>query len=398
MAAGKKKSSSKRASPRRASAISGRAPASEPRTPYPSANQFLRAEAADRQQAEAGERYRVEKALRETSDRLSAIISTAAEGVITFTNHEIIDTYNTAAAIMFGYSPEEVIGQNVRMLLPEAFPEAHAHAINGGMEMHVARIIGIGRELRGRRKDGSMFPMEVSLSELHDGSQLLFTALIRDVTAHKALEKEVLDIAAQEQLRIGQDLHDSVGQELTGLGLIAQSLADVLAATGHAHGDLALKLADGIRKTLKQVRLLSRGLIPVEGDTDGLMTALDDLTAQVREQSGIICRFESRPPVDICDNVVATQLFRIAQEAIANAVKHAQPEHIDVRLQLDNNHVILAVEDDGTGFRESTRETRGIGLRIIRYRAGLINALVTITSAAGRGTVVTCRLPDGVNT
>lgn len=398
MAAAKKELAPNQATRQQAPAQFGRSPASEPLLPLSSVNQFLRAEAADRQQVEAGERQRIENALRETTDRLGAIINTATEGVVTFTKHEIVDSCNTAAEIMFGYSPGELIGQNVRVLLPAAFPEAPADDINGGVEMHVARIIGIGRELPARRKDGSMFPMEVSLSELHNGSQILFIALIRDVTARKALEKEVLEIAAQEQLRIGQDLHDGIGQELTGLGLIAQCLADALAATGHAHQDLAIKVANGIRKTLKQVRLLSRGLISVQADAGGLMTALDDLTAHVSEQSGIICRVECRTPVRIRDNVVATQLFRIAQEAITNSVKHARPKHIDVRLETDHNHVILAVEDDGTGLRESSPATHGIGLKIVRYRAGLINAMVTITSVAGKGTVITCRLPDGGNT
>src|SRR5207302_4003066 len=139
-------------------------------------------------------------------------------------------------------------------------------------------------------------------------------------------------IAASEQRRIGQELHDGTGQELTGLCMLADNLADALKEASVAETQTARRIAQGLRQALGQVRLLSRGLIPVEVDAEGLMAALTELTGRIRELHALHCVFECAEPVPIDDNDTATQLYRIAQEAINNAIKHGSAANLKVTL------------------------------------------------------------------
>lgn len=347
-------------------------------------------------QATLTERRRMEDALRENRDRIAAILDTAAEGIITINERAIVDSFNKAAETIFGYAASEVLGQNVKMLMPSPYHEAHDGYLASYLTTGAKKIIGIGREVVGRRKNGSTFPLELAVSELHDGNQRLFTGMIRDISERRALEKELSEVVAEEQRRIGQDLHDSVGQELTGIGLVAASLVDSLAKTSPPDGELAAKIAKGVNRVLAQVRTLSQGLVPVEVDAAGLMTALAELCVRMRDHSGVSFAFSCDRPVPIEDNLTARQFYRIAQEAITNALRHAQPRHIHVTLEEADDHTItLSVQDDGVGIQTQTPAGTGMGLRIMRYRAGLINATLNVTPAGGGGTLVTCTLRKG---
>src|SRR5262249_46247361 len=158
------------------------------------------------------------------------------------------------------------------------------------------------------------------------GKGMLISASVRDITERKNLERQVLEIASQEQRRIGQDLHDTVGQELTGLTLIAESLSE----DGQQHPELGQKITDGLRRVLNQVRGLARGLIPVQVDAEGLRSSLQELAARVKDIHGVECSFEAHDSIMISDNYTATQLFHIAQEAVINAVKHGHPKKIAI--------------------------------------------------------------------
>jgi signal transduction histidine kinase len=221
-------------------------------------------------------------------------------------------------------------------------------------------------------------------------SRRLFTALVRDISERKALEKEVLDVAAQEQRRIGQDLHDSVGQELTGLGLVAESLLESLAKQAHPDQELAVMLAGGVKRIFAQIRALSRGLIPLEVNADELAGALRQLAANIAASSDVKCTFSGGGLNEWDDNFGATHLYRIAQEAVTNALKHARAKHIRISLESTGQDATLSVTDDGVGLGDPAADSQGIGLRIMRYRADLINAVLSIDAVKGRGTSVTC--------
>lgn len=229
-----------------------------------------------------------------------------------------------------------------------------------------------------------------------DGSGRTFVGGIGfDITERKELEREVLEIAALEQRRIGQELHDDVGQELTGLGLLADALAHRLTAQSPADAVLAEKLVRGIGRARRQVRSLSHGLVPVEVEPEGLRTALEELAASSGASSGCTCTFESAGPLTVTDPDLATHLFRIAQEAVSNALQHSRARRIRIALVADADALTLSVTDDGVGISGPPLGVKGLGLRLMRYRAGVIGGKLTVAPAADGGTIVSCRIPGG---
>jgi PAS domain S-box-containing protein len=331
------------------------------------------------------ERKRAEEALRNTEHRLQAILSTAADGIITIDQHGTIQSTNPAAERLFGYPAAEMVGQNVKMLMPPPYRDEHDGYLARYRQTGETHIIGIGREVTARRKDGSVFLVELAVSEVDHLK--LFTGIIHDVTRRKQLEREVVEIASLEQRRIGQDLHDTVGQELTGLNLMVSALR-ARPATGPEPME---RIAEGLRRCQQALRAVLRGLLPVAVDSGGLMSALADLAERTQQEGKVACRFDCPRPVRVADNVTATQLYLIAREAVHNAVKHARAEN--VRITLEPNHLlVLRVQDDGIGMPARPGGHGGVGLHIMRNRARILGAMLTIEPAQPMGTVVTCAL------
>jgi PAS domain S-box-containing protein len=229
------------------------------------------------------------------------------------------------------------------------------------------------------------------------GEGVRFLGVAFDITRRKELEREaiqrdILAITAREQRQIGQELHDGVGQELTGLGLMAQSLAQRLPDAA-PEKRIAVRLTAGLDNVHQQIRELSRGLIPVHVESRGLSAALDDLAARTTEVSGIAVSAECPEWVELPDHAIATQLFRIAQEAVNNAVRHGRPRQIRLTLLTEPNGLRLRIRDDGIGMQVRPDQHDGLGLRIMQYRAGQIGGVLQIGPSHGGGTVVTCTLP-----
>ncbi len=336
-----------------------------------------------------------ERLREESEDRLQIIVNTAVDAIITMDERGIIGSVNPATEKMFGYPAAAMVGQNVSMLMPSPHREEHDGYLARYLQTGEKRIIGIGREVQGRRKDGSAFPVDLSVSEYHDRTQRQFSGVLRDLSARKALEREVLEVATLEQWRIGQELHDSTGQELAALGLLAEGLVEALTKASAAEAVLASKVADGLNRVLGQVRALSRGLIPVEVDAAGLMAALAELASRTSELHGVTCTFECREPVLVEDNQTATHLYRIAKEAVTNALKHSRAKNITISLEKVERFVKLHIQDDGVGLPREPLENKGMGLKIMRYRAGLINAGLSVGPAEPVGTLVSCTLNKG---
>ena len=334
------------------------------------------------------DRLKAVEALRETQERMAAIVNTAVEGIVTIDEQGLIDFVNPSALQMFGYAADELLGQNVKLLMPSPTREEHDGYLENYLRTGVKKIIGMPREVVGLRRDGTVFPIALSISELHDGRQRLFTGVLRDISDRKIIEKEVLESVADEQRRIGQDLHDGTGQELTGLGFLAQELAESLHEKSLTEAIAARKIVEGLDRALKQIRQVSKGLIPVDVSAEGLMVALGDLADSVTSQSKVKCRFTG--PVPIYDNQTATHLYRIAQEAITNALKHSRANHITVSLEAHNGGVTLSIRDDGIGLVDQADTASGMGLKIMRYRASLIGATFSVETADDGGTLVTC--------
>jgi PAS domain S-box-containing protein len=342
-------------------------------------------------------RRHAEQLRQESEDRLQIIVNTAVDAIITIDERGTIGSVNPAAERMFGYPAAEMVGQNVTLLMPSPHREEHGGYLARYLRTGEKHIIGIGREVQGRRKDGTTFPVDLSVSEYHDRTRRCFSGVLRDLSARKALEREVLEIATMEQWRIGQELHDSTGQELTALGLLAEGLVEALAKTAPAEGVLATKIAEGLKRVLGQVRALSRGLIPVEVDAAGLLAALAELASRTTELHGVNCTFECREPVLVDDNRTATHLYRIAKEAVTNALKHSRAKNITISMESDGRSIALHVCDDGVGLPPEPLGTKGMGLKIMRYRAGLINAGLVVAPAEPGGTIVSCTLDKSVD-
>jgi signal transduction histidine kinase len=217
---------------------------------------------------------------------------------------------------------------------------------------------------------------------------------LQDVTDRKELEKELSRISTYEQQRIGQELHDGTQQELAGLGLIAHSLAESLAATGARETKMATRLSEGLGEALERLRRLARGLIPLYVYERGLVSALAELAVKVNELPELTCTFQCDENLEIGDSFVATQLHAIAQEAVTNAMKHSRAERILISLHGNHEGVTLEICDDGRGIQCKSDQMTGMGLRIMRYRAGLVGAVLDIQPADGGGTLVTCRMPN----
>jgi two-component system, LuxR family, sensor kinase FixL len=336
---------------------------------------------------------------RDTAERLRAILETAVEAIITIDERGIVEAMNPAAEKIFGYAAAEVVGRNVSMLMPSPDREQHDRYVRNYVRTGEAKIIGIGREVVGQRKDGTVFPMDLAVSEVRLMEKRLFTGFVRDITERKRaeeLERSLLKISEREQTRIGQDLHDGLGQHLAGIELMSQVLEQKLAARKlKAEAARAGDIARHVRDAISQTRLLARGLSPFVLESEGLASALKELAHRTESVFGVACEFRMDGKLAV-SNVVANHLYRIAQEAVTNAVKHGKAERIDIRLETSNAQVALSVKDNGRGIPSVLPENRGIGLRIMQYRAGVIGATLTAERDPAGGTVVRCTLPrDG---
>jgi PAS domain S-box-containing protein len=329
--------------------------------------------------------------LSEQQQRLQAVVDTAVEGIITINERGIVDSMNAAAERMFGYRADEVIGRNVSLLMPSPYREQHDGYIARYRETGHAKIIGIGREFAGQRKDGTMFPLDLAVSEVKLGDRRIFTGLVRDLTERKRLEAAVTSSAEQERGRIARDLHDGLGQELGGALFLGNLLQRDLKERGAAEAERAAQIHTLVEKALADAREISRGLYPVPPEPDGLMTALQNLADRVTRDGRIECIFDADSAVLLEDQTTATHLYRIAQEAVNNALKHSGTSRIDIRLAATAHSLEISVRDHGTGWPQNPPASGGLGLQTMKHRAQLVGGRLTAQDVPdGGGVLVSC--------
>ena len=334
----------------------------------------------------------MKQALRESEAKAQAIVATTVDGIITIDERGHIESFNEAAEAIFGYEESEVIGRNVKMLMPNPHREEHDDYLKRYHQTGEARIIGIGREVRGKRKDGSTFPLDLAVSEVQLGDRRLFTGIVRDITERRRLEKEVLNVAEQERRRIGQDLHDGLGQMLTGIGLLSQNLAQRLANRDLPEADDASEITELLREADQQARDLAHGLTPVDLEASGLGAALTRIATSAERLFDVECTVNEVGVTHIRNSTTAAHLYRIAQEAVSNAARHGAADHVRISLASGPEHVRLRIQDDGVGFPDEIGD-EGMGVRIMNYRARIIGGTLEITTGRGEGTTVTCTIP-----
>ncbi len=333
------------------------------------------------------ERKQAEQALQ----RQAGLIDLSFDAIFVWSKEGGIHFWSKGAAQLYGYESSEVQGIVPHELFKTGFAspwlqietELREHGLWEG-ELH--RTTKTNREA-----------IVSSRLQLVSGSGVdtVILETDRDITERRRLEQELLDISGAEQRRIGQDLHDGLCQHLAGIEFRTSVLVDQLASCPKAQQEAA-KIGELIRDGARQARMLSRGLSPVSLETHGLVSALKELTENTSDLFNNTCRFECGKPISVEDNIVATHLYRIAQEAISNAARHGRAETIVVALRKTVSETRLSITDDGCGLPAPAARSGGMGLRIMRYRAELIGGVLTIGPARGAGTSVTCVLRNSL--
>lgn len=223
------------------------------------------------------------------------------------------------------------------------------------------------------------------------GAFAVMAAKLRERELEQArLEREVLEISESERRRIGHDLHDGLGQRLTAASMSVNALVSSLKNDAPALASCAADIGRQIRDAIAETRSHSHGLAPVALVDDGLMIGLRTLAESTRRGSGVRCVFECPEPVRLADAEVAGHIYRIAQEAVNNALKHASPSEIRIGLECRADLLMLEVDDDGEGFGENEQPANGIGFRVMRYRARLIGGTLAFGTAPAGGARVSC--------
>lgn len=349
-------------------------------------------------------------ALEESEERMRAIFETAVDAIVTIDEKGIIDRINPATERLFGYVESELIGKNVSVLMPAPYRDKHDGFLANYMRTGEKKIIGSGREVMGQRKDGTVFPMDLAVAEMHFGDRRMFTGMVRDISERKQAEKALLlsqtelrqlsayqeRLKEEERKRIAQEIHDELGALLTGIKAHVSVSIDRAARAATPSDPLlaeALVLADS---AINSVRKVITDLRPSVLDQLGVWAALEWYADQIQGRAQLTCQCTIAPhllAVEL-DPDRSTMLFRVVQEALTNVVRHAKASQAAVYATHDDGEILVKVTDDGMGIdtdRLLNRESWGIlGMyERVRYFGGELR----ITGTPGKGTEVLLRLP-----
>jgi len=218
-------------------------------------------------------------------------------------------------------------------------------------------------------------------------------ALTQEMAERERIERELLEISEREQRRIGRDLHDSLGQHLTGVALAGQVLEEKLAARDLPEARDASHMVELVQEGISISRKMAKGLHPIDIEADGLMQGLEEFAAISSDLFRVSCRFECDSPVLIRDTVTSGHLYRITQEAVSNAVKHGRAKNIIIQLEMLDDGIALRVKDDGIGLRDPAERNGGMGLRIMAHRASMISGTFDARRSPEGGTIISCEVP-----
>jgi PAS domain S-box-containing protein len=351
------------------------------------------------------ERKRAESELKENQARLSGIVRSAMDGIISADGQFRIILFNEAAQKMFGFSAAQVIGRPMDFLIPDRFRAAYAtHLRRFGETGPPNRMMGSQGNILGLRSDGTEFPIETSISRIELGGQTIFTVILRDISerlkgevVQRQLARRLAEVQEQERARLSRELHDQTCQEITALKLQLESLIADPAVSPPAQERLD-NLAGLARNLARNVRQIAWELRPSVLDDLGLDKALRRRAAEWSEQTRVPVDYQSRGLLTSRDPMVEITLYRIALEALQNIGKHAGARRVTMQLQWRRNDVRLIAQDDGQGFVVPPSmnvfcERGQLGLAGMRERAALVGGTVDINSSPGRGTAITVSIP-----
>jgi PAS domain S-box-containing protein len=324
--------------------------------------------------------------------RTAAILSQTGDALIVLDAAGNVAEFNAIAEQMFGYTASEVTDKSALQLVAERQRDGYSKVMRSDQPFRAIKLALRAQQLWAQRKDGTLFPADIKLSPVAALSMVV--CVVRDLSEVVKVQQEVGKIASWEQESIGRELHDNLGQRLTGLRMLAMHLRHRCSPSEPLQARILEDIIAQLKDAAIEISRISRGLAPISVAPEGLADALATLMERVNGSGNVQCNFRTVPGINIVDHDVAHQLYRIAQEAVNNALKYAGARNITVSLANNGDQLDLCVKDDGAGFEIDEIITRGgLGLRIMRYRANTIGAQIRIESAPGKGTRITCTFP-----
>ncbi len=332
--------------------------------------------------------------IRESHDHLSALLNAAADVIITFDEYGTIKSSNPAIIQMFGYEQDELIGRCISDLIPSTnLLGMNGSARENSQTAEVSELVGMPREMLAKRKDSSTLDVSISTSQID--SQKLYTGIIRDTSERVELEKQVMARTEDERNRIGRELHDGIGQNLAGLALKTFSASRKLRNIDRNLSEFMQSISHDLNGTVKEIRQIIDNLVPIdlaEGDLHQAFLQLINTQKKITEATIELLWQNNMPKVE---KSKAVQLYRIAQEALNNAIKYSQASIITVSLQQSHDTFRLTITDNGVGMgtlKTQSSPLSGHGLNNMRYRAHIIGAELLIQSQPSGGVSVVCTL------
>jgi two-component system sensor kinase FixL len=307
-----------------------------------------------------------------------------------------IEFTNPAFERIFGRSAAELAGSSLLELFNTRQGQSPAAALAGLVEHHGR---GGKRDMLFRRRDGSPFAAEILSAEIELSGEKRILVVVQDVSERKQLESDITEIANRERRRLGADLHDGLGQELTGISLMLRSFAKragLATVEGAPEFDEIITL---VNHAIQTARKMALGISPVALERGGLLPALKNLIAWSGDSYGIDVRLilSIRSPLRVGESAAA-HLYRIAQEAINNAVRHGRGRRVRVTLRANRSLISLSITDDGVGIAENTGRGAGMGLKIMEYRAAVIGGVFAVKRLPRGGTRIHSVCPQDAGT
>ena len=329
--------------------------------------------------------------LRETQARMFELLH---EGVVVIDINNMIRMVNPAFERMFGFQAGTAIDTSIDDLIaqPPGMRRDHLDQHLLGMITEPPGLTPV--EFKCRRRDGSIFDAACVATLTHVDAETHRLAVITDVTERRGLEREILEIAGREQLRIGSDLHDGLGQDLTGVALMLRSVVAQLRKENSSARTDVKDIISLVNGAIESTRARARGLAPVGADRGGLIAGLQSMAVRGMERYGVRAHFNTslKEPLTL-DDGAATHLYRIAQEAFTNAIRHGRVTQVTIDLATADGTLTLSIQDNGRGFDERNATNNGMGMKLMRYRAQMLGGDVTIANNKGGGVVVRCTCP-----
>lgn len=328
--------------------------------------------------------------LQQERNVLSAILDTVAALVVVLDPAGRIVRFNRACEQTTGYSFAEVGGKYIweLFLVPEEIEGFKAL-------LQRSRAGRAPEEYEGYwlMRNGEPRLISWSTTVLSPGQGMAHTiATGIDVTERKRLERSILEVSAREQRRIGQDLHDGLGQHLTGIAFLSKVLEEKLSEESLTESTDAAKIVLLVNDAIRKTKELARGLLPVVSDAQGLMAALRLCAEEMEDLFRVRCRFVCDLPVFVTDVNVATHLYHIAREALNNAMKHGKASELVIKLSATGDQGVLSIADNGVGLPE-VQKGSGMGLNIMNYRARMVGGSLDVRRNTDGGVTVSCDFP-----